>query len=403
MKYGKNTCLFALLLSVFIWQSASAGECDQSLYVEDDLDYITMLDEFSGNCLSYDNNDSKLAADVKKLLDDDSVQDDRIRALNALGSIGNYLEANYLAPSVDQKGNAKALNDELVKLKGSILSDPGELKENIKKDLKARWQLDAVDELPYALENMNLISALSGGECLKVSEGKCGDQFDFLSDMVSVIHLVNAAIDRYTQKFRAEALTHRVIRRTSWDSYYDDLTFQYPWELTLNSVLLERNDNRAVVDGNRLGFRELPDDKWVLLHPEVSLVYAKNAIDEYDVAVTVEAIGYESFDFDGKGKVDNSWGVSVLAAYLSEPDKNKSGWTAGLMFKYDSYSLGITDNHGEPGVIFNVNLSQKIFDVKEEGRKYYDEFNQKIQSYKVMIEEKETELKDFKNMYIIAD
>lgn len=63
---------------------------------------------------------------------------------------------------------------------------------------------------------------------------------------------------------------------------------------------------------------------------------------------------------------------------MGQPDKVQSGWTADLLFKYNGYSIGVTDNHGEIGVVFNINLAQKIFDVRQESRRYYDEFSNRI-------------------------
>ena len=97
-------------------------------------------------------------------------------------------------------------------------------------------------------------------------------------------------------------------------------------------------------------------------------------------------LGYEGFDYNSTGKIKDSWGVSLLAAYLHRPDRAESSWTAGLLFKYDGYSLGVTDNRGEIGLVFNINLSQRIFNVKEESRRYYDAYNSKLEAIRLNFE-----------------
>ena len=171
----------------------------------------------------------------------------------------------------------------------------------------------------------------------------------------------------------------------------------------VNNFLLERYDSRAVEDGNKKGFRNLPESKLVFLHPEANLVYAENAVDEYEITLTFEAIGYETFDFDSKGKVKDAMGISLLAAYMDQADIARSGWTAGLLFKYNGYSLGVTDNHGDTGIVFNINLSQRIFDVKGEGRRYYDEFKEKINYMGKLVEEGKDKLEDARKMYLISE
>ena len=150
--------------------------------------------------------------------------------------------------------------------------------------------------------------------------------------------------------------------------------------------MLEWSDDRDVVDGNRLGFRSLPRSKIVLLHPEVNLVYSRDSETEYDTAVSVELVGFEKFDFGKTGKVDDAWGVSLMAAYVDRPDGSESGWTGGLMFKLDGYSLGVTDNHGETSVILNINLSQRLLDVKQEARRYYDEYEEKVNTFRQQLD-----------------
>ncbi len=382
-----------LLIVGCLVQSALAVQCEQSVYAQDD--YRLMLDEFaSGACLKPENNQTPLGLQVKALLSDERY-DDRIRAIQALAAVQAQLESEFLVQQNSQTGNARILNSAIEVLKNDMRETLQEKPDSNKNKLKQKWKLDRLDRLPAALEQLDFSTTLTASKCQKVADRQCDTEFEQAANLVRAIHLVNAALDQYTASYREMSVQDRMLRTAKWDSYYDDLTFQYPWELMANNWVLEWTDERAVVDGNKLGFRQLPEGKLVLLHPEVNLVYADNAQDKYDITLTVEALGFEMFDFNNKtGKVKNPWGVSLLAAYLERPDQTDSGWTGGLLFKYDGYSLGVTDNHGEVAVVFNINLAQKLFDVEQKRRKYYDEYEQRVQQLDILIKKAGQELEE---------
>ncbi|MFV2004602.1 MAG: hypothetical protein ACC650_05310 [Gammaproteobacteria bacterium] len=394
MSYRKSIFhLFVLLSFSILTSNALAGDCETEDF--SDLDYQTMLSIFAGSsCFKDEHNKTPLAKSVRAKLNN-AVDDDTVRAIKALSAIQSSLEGEYLIPGSLQFDNAAILRESITELQTSIINN-----RVPQQALKADWQFRKIERPPIALEGLDFSDALTADRCAKVSDGNCAEEFDAAANLVRSIYLVNDALDTYTKVYRTEAFADRVLRRTKWDSYYDDLTFQYFWELWANSLLLEYTDNREVVEGNKRGFRDLPGSKLVFLHPEANLVYAKNTANEYDITVTVEALGFEVFDFDAKGKVKNPWGVSLLAAYMGEPDKAESGWTAGLLFKYDGYSIGVTDNHGEVGVVFNINLAQRIFDVKQENRRYYDEFNNRIQALEVLGQQS---IRQANKIFVIAD
>lgn len=389
---GKYHFSILLLLVTLIFSNNGIAEsCDPKSH--QDSDYWSMLELMNaGGCFHVDKNTSAIAQSVRQILSNGSAKKYQ-RAVQALTKI----EQNLL---VQTDTNSAALNSAITSLKKDISDNPGAPRKDIKNDWKPGNKLN---RLPAALEQINLEDSLSMERCEQVANEQCDTEFDAASKVLRAIYLANAALDKYSENYRQESYAERSLRRAKWDSYYDDLTFQYPWELLANNYLLERNDSRATEDGNKKGFRDLPKSKLVLLHPEANLVYAENAQDEYEITLTLEALGYETFDFNSKGRVENAMGISLLAAYMDQADKAKSGWTGGLLFKYNGYSLGVTDNHGDTGIVFNINLSQKIFDVKEESRKYYDEFQDKIQVMGKLVEEGQQKLDDLKQMYQISE
>ena len=381
-----------LLLSAFSFSGTVLSQgCDSASH--QDSDYWTMLELMNaGGCFQADKNSSPLAQAVDQTLNNSSDKKYQ-RAIKALTTIQQDLQRNADI-------NSAALTNAIATLIKDITDHPGAPR----KDLKNDWKLgNKLDRLPDALEPLDLEAQLRIPQCEAVANGQCNSAFNTAAELLRTIHLANAAVDKYTENYRAESYAERSLRRAKWDSYYDDLTFQYPWELMVNNFVLEYYDSRADEDGNKKGFRDLPRSKLVLLHPEANLVYADNAQDEYEITLTLEAIGYETFDFNAKGKVKNTMGISLLAAYMDQSDRPKSGWTGGLLFKYNGYSLGVTDNHGDTGIVFNINLSQRIFDVKDRSRRYYDEFQDKIQVMGKLVEEGQQKLDEVKQMFQISE
>jgi hypothetical protein len=352
---------------------AQDKQCTLQGWAELDMDYRTALEGMATSpCLHAENNTSALGLQVRSLLEADE-PDPRSRALQVLDLIEMELVTSFAGDSAPQDANGRALLLAIQALKQGIIANPSSPEAS----LKLKWKLDSLERMPPALDGLDFSNTLMAPKCANIASNACTTEFNTAADVLRAIFLVNAALDEYTGQFRADAIAARKLRRTKWDSYYDDLTFQYPWELWANGYLLERTDDRAMIDGNRVGFRALPSNKLVLLHPEANPVYADKANKEYDLSLTVELLGYERFGFDGLGKVRHPWGISLLAAYLPKPRSAVSDWTAGLLFKYDGYSIGVTDNHGETGIVFNVNLAQRIFDIRKDARKYYDEYQNK--------------------------
>ncbi len=381
--YCRNTAYgFFILLVALVTSPAFADEhCTKIPYQQNS--YFDMLQtQHSLQCFEVENNTTTLGVEVDKLLQA-TTPDARTRALQALSLIQDHLTQQFIERNTSQAANATQVQIALQELKQSIIDNT----ENPEARIKEDYKLDNIAPLPAKFDAVDFETILSRAECSRVDSKNCDADYEFIVDIVNSIMLANVALDIYSENFRSETLKAAQNRRSKWDSYYDDLTFQYPWELWANNFVLEAGDERASIDGNKVGFRQLPKSKIVLLHPDVNLVYADQAEDEYEVTVTIEMLGYEGFGFDKNGKVEDAWGVSLLAAYLDRVDRAESGWTAGLLFKYDGYSVGFTDNHGETGVVFNVNLSQRLFDVKQEARNYHDEYKDEWEQLKRTLEQ----------------
>ncbi len=363
--------------------SVRADECLLETWAELEFEYRDAFEnQAKSTCFDVENNQSSIGVEVRRLLQASELEP-RVAALEAMDRVQDFLELSFASSDTPQVQNAGRLHQAIQSLKQSVIANPLVPETGI----KDRWKFSDVNDLPDAISDLDFTDTLKPPECGLVSSGNCDQEYRRAIDIVQSIVLVNAALDKFTSDYRASLYADRRLRRIKWDSYYDDLTFQYPWELLVNNLVLDATDDRAEIDGNKVGFRPLPRSKLVVLHPEVSLAYVEDADTEYDVALTVELLGYEGFDFnDRSGKVEDSWGISLLGAYLPRTDRDESDWTAGLMLKYEGYSLGVTDNHGDLGIVLNINLSQRIFEVKQESRRYFDELGMQLDAIRTSYE-----------------
>lgn len=93
----------------------------------------------------------------------------------------------------------------------------------------------------------------------------------------------------------------------------------------------------------------------------------------------VEALSFERFDIDSTtGKVKTAWGIFYMVAYLPQADEANPDWNTGWLLNYNEYSIGLIDDGGERAIVFNINLAQKIFEVKKDKREYFDDIKFKL-------------------------
>ena len=377
MTYRTYPLLLCLALN-FFHVPVFAEDCDKSKFES----YAQMLEGLGNSpCLDPENNDTALGVSVRAALS--GTLQDRNAALEALQEIKSHVIQAHVNTISTEENNARLLISAI----GRLVTSLAEREKIPERDLARDWKLNDVNVMPIEFGGIDVFATLESDDCELVESGKCDTQYNAAEDIVRSMKLVNSAIDTYTKKYQLETTIDREIRHEKWDSYYEDLTFQYPWELLANSWWIAYLDDRVEVDGNKVGFMPMPESKISVLHPDVNPVYHEDSTDEYDIAFTVETLGFERFKFhNSTGKIKSSWGVSHMAAYLPQTDRAKSKWNNGWLFKYNEYSLGIIDDDGERALVFNINLSQRLFEVKTESRKYRDDLKFKLKTVEDSIE-----------------
>jgi hypothetical protein len=219
------------------------------------------------------------------------------------------------------------------------------------------------------LQDENCLSAETGDlRCDPIYEEATllGDQTYAVSAVVARLHLPLRAA------FRAQAS-----RRTqAWNAYLYDAQFQYWWELELNrylesqcpdglnafvAPLIGKRCERPAQDewGNLIGFREPPDYKAALLHPDIGVMYIDGEPkgDRFKPAIVVQALGYEWWDWKD-AKIEDRRGISLVVTAADNAELSELGY--GLQLRWNGYSIAVTDHDGTLAVTLNLDLTKYI-------------------------------------------
>jgi hypothetical protein len=150
-------------------------------------------------------------------------------------------------------------------------------------------------------------------------------------------------------------------RDKEWNSYFNEVSVQYPWELALNGWRFQQKTPPP----ERAGFPRAPEQKLIALHPLAAFEYAETSGGEHSTqaAAVVELVGYERWRWRD-GKAVNRVGMSLAASFTDSPGADAVGY--GLVFHTPvrNISIGAVWRDGDHGdsinLIFNVNLAALI-------------------------------------------
>jgi hypothetical protein len=183
---------------------------------------------------------------------------------------------------------------------------------------------------------------------------------------------IAAKIERSSEAMFQTIVAHRMpiieanavfltTRDKEWDSYFNEVSVQYPWELALNGWRFQKDISRE----ERAGFPRAPEQKLIALHPSPAFEYAEAIGGEHSTqaAVVVELLGYERWRWR-EGKAANRVGVSLAASFTDVPGADAVGYGIVLHTPFRNVSIGAVWRDGDDGdsinLIFNVNLAALI-------------------------------------------
>jgi|GEM_PF-2451176 len=150
-------------------------------------------------------------------------------------------------------------------------------------------------------------------------------------------------------------------RDKEWNSYFNDISVQYPWELGFNGWWFQKKTPAE----ERRGFPRAPARKFIALHPAVGFEYAEGIDGKRTTqgAVVLEVFGYERWHWKD-GKAAGRVGASLAISFTDVVGADSVGY--GMMFHtpYRNMSMGAVWRDGDSGesvnFIFNLDPSSWI-------------------------------------------
>ena len=174
----------------------------------------------------------------------------------------------------------------------------------------------------------------------------CTATFDSVREAMRIIGLARRTLNVEASPILRAQLDATTLRLKKWGHYFDTVRSQYVWELKINSWLMRdtRPQNAA---GVSQGFRDVPSNQWMVLHPSVSFEFNKGAADgqKLEPAVVIDVIGYNVWKWRDDGGMGRAVGGSLIATIGDKASGHYVGW-GGMLHINHTYSAGYTIRRG---------------------------------------------------------
>ncbi len=207
--------------------------------------------------------------------------------------------------------------------------------------------------------------------CRERDSAQCADTYAVSKHILRDARLVERSLSYYASPIIDMNYRAALKRDRQWSAYFDEALFQYPWELYLNGLWLEKHDERPRdAAGNRLGFHTPPRSQWIVFHPNVGFEYLGGAADgnQFEPTVFIELIGYNRWRWGASGELQNALGLSLISSYSDRAGADDMAY--GLMLHYrNKWSLAVTRHDDETGVLLSTDLAQYLSTTSEKARK----------------------------------
>ncbi len=207
--------------------------------------------------------------------------------------------------------------------------------------------------------------------CVERDSALCADTYATSQQIVRDAHLIERVLTYYAAPIIDMNYREALKRDKQWDAYFDEALFQYPWELVINGLWLNKHDPRPRdAAGNPLGFLTPPSAQWIVFHPNVGFEYLGGAADgnQFEPTVFVELVGYNRWRWSAAGELENALGLSLITSYSDRAGADDLAY--GVMLHYhNSWSLAVTRHDEETGVLLSADLAQYVSSTSEKARK----------------------------------
>ncbi len=335
-------------------------------------------------CLGGDHDSDRLTHEVMDMLPDGraphspGVSDEERRAatLRALDKLGAAVEAQIAALPMPEPVGAvdrlRTLRNAISAAKDDVAT--GRVDEGLHRP--AYWKFDrnsgGFNQVPDVRLRVaiQLYQGFIDDACRERDNAACAETYATGKHILRDAHLVERTLTYYASPIIDMNYREAVKRDRQWSAYFDEALFQYPWELFLNGLWLDKHDERPRdTAGNRLGFRTPPHAQWIVFHPNVGFEYIGGAADgnQFEPTVFVEIIGYNRWRWNAAGEIKNALGLSIITSYSDRAGVDDIGY--GLQLHYhNSWSLAVTRHGSDTGLLLSTDLAQYLGEVSTKAR-----------------------------------
>jgi hypothetical protein len=219
------------------------------------------------------------------------------------------------------------------------------------------------------------------GEAASARRG-CAAVYAQAVQMTDAVYVTRLTVDMLHRQDREKFRMQVKLRGARWHAYLYDTQFQYWWELAANRYLEEKCPdglNGYVTPlirkkcspvsrdevGNPIGWREPPEYRAVVLHPEVGVQYNNEEAkgDRLKPSLVFQWIGYQWWDWKGD-KVADLKGVSLVTTVSDNAKSRLVGH--GIQIQLGRYALAVTSHGGKPALTFSMELLGRLTQVDKE-------------------------------------
>jgi hypothetical protein len=258
----------------------------------------------------------------------------------------------------------KAL-DEAVKEIDTILAKGGNIPEDFSRYPALEvdyWKLRGLSSTePHGAP----FQYLQDKRCINITpSASCDAAYTNAVELGDQIFIVARIVSLLQSTERGKLLDDAKTREDHWHAYLYDTQFQFWWELALNYAVEKRcpvfmrwdcTPPKTDEHGNELGFRDPPQNKLILLHPDVAVEYLHRepAGQRFKPVIAFQWFGYQRWDWQGEG-VSHLMGVALVSTVADTSVSKRVG--TGLMLQWKRFALAITGRPKEVGVAINLNV-----------------------------------------------
>jgi hypothetical protein len=169
----------------------------------------------------------------------------------------------------------------------------------------------------------------------------CTAEFERVREVLRLARLTRLVLNQSFAPFFQAHLDETSKRLKQWGEYFDTARSQYPWELFINSKAM--GDSREVIEGVKQGYRNVPSQQFIVLHPTMSFEYDRNQPkgQQMNVVAVVDVFGINRWSWNTDGSMGTAIGATAIASIGDKASGSNVAWGAMVHVNH-KYSVGFT-------------------------------------------------------------